>query len=220
MQQSRDKLVTENLGLVHSCCHRFTGKGIEYDDLYQVGCIGLIKAADRFDEQLGFKFSTYAVPVIMGEIRRLFRDTGPVKVSRSLKELSLKISAVRQQLENKINREPTLSEIAEKIGVSAEEVAEAVCACKTPESLTSYTNGDNEVRENDLAVDDQTEEISGKIAIETVLKKLPVQDQKIITMRYYRQQTQSQTAKALNMTQVQVSRREKKILSEMREMLV
>lgn len=218
--QRRNDLVTENLRLVHSCCHRFSGKGIEYDDLYQVGCIGLIKAADRFDENLGFKFSTYAVPVIMGEIKRLFRDTGPIKVSRSLKELSMKVLAARSEFENKNNREPTLSEISEILQVPVEDVTEAVCACKTPDSLTAYSDDGTDMRENDLAVDDRMEEISGHIALKCAIEKLSEKDQKIIAMRYYSGKTQSQTAKILNMTQVQVSRREKKILSAVREMLV
>ena len=126
----RDRFIEENLGLVHSLCRRFAGRGIEYDDLYQAGCIGLIKATDAFDEQRGLCFSTYAVPVIMGEIRRLFRDGGAVKVSRSVKELGLKISREKQIMEQKLCREPTVSELAERLGVSPEEITEAMCAAQ------------------------------------------------------------------------------------------
>lgn len=215
-----NNLVTENLGLVHSCCHRFKGKGIEYDDLFSVGCIGLIKAAERFDKNLGYKFSTYAIPVIMGEIKRLFRDTGPIKVSRSLKELSLKIATARSEFENTHNREPTISEIAQMLGVSSEQVTEAVCACKAPDSLTSISGEEGDMREADLAVSDGTEELVGEIALKTAIETLSETDREIITMRYYGSKTQSQTAELLGMTQVQVSRREKKIISVLREMLV
>ena len=127
-EDRREQIVSENLRLVNHLCKRFTGRGIEYDDLYQAGCVGLVKAADAFDENLGFRFSTYAVPVILGEIRRLFRDGGSVKVSRSLKELYLKITKEKQKLEYKLNREPTVSEIACALRVSAEEVTEAISA--------------------------------------------------------------------------------------------
>ena len=214
----RDELVTENLGLVHSCCHRFKGRGIEYEDLYQVGCIGLVKAADRFDESLGFQFSTYAVPVILGEIKRQFRDSGPIKVSRSIKELSVKIAAVRQELENSLDHEPTVFEIADRLNVSPEAVAEAVCACRAPESLTAFS--DDGVREIDLAVEDQSEQISGRIAIEQAIERLNERDRRIVRGRFYEQKTQSQIAQELKMSQVQVSRREKQILKEIRIMLI
>ena len=132
----RDLFIENNLGLVRSLCARFAGRGIEYDDLYQAGCIGLIKATDAFDTERGLCFSTYAVPVIMGEMRRLFRDGGAVKVSRSVKELGMKISRERQMLEQKLCREPTVSELASALGVAPEEVTEAICASQTTVSLT------------------------------------------------------------------------------------
>lgn len=214
----RNDLVTENIGLVHSCCHRFSGRGIEYDDLFQVGCIGLIKAADRFDETLGFKFSTYAVPVVMGEIKRLFRDTGPVKVSRSIKETALKVRTAKTVLENDMDREPTITEIAAFMGLTPEVVAEAVCASVVPESLTYVTDSDS-VKEADLAVPDETEQISSRVMIESVLNDLNEIDRFIIKARYFEQKTQSQIAKELSMTQVQVSRREKKLLAHIRKKL-
>ena len=131
----RDAFIESNLRLVHSCCHKFTGKGIEYDDLYQAGCIGLIKAADNFDESRGLKFSTYAVPVILGEIKRLFRDGGAVKVGRTLKELSLRAVRERERLSKELGRDPTVTELAKRLSVSAEEAAEAL-----PESLTALSS--------------------------------------------------------------------------------
>lgn len=124
----RDILITENMGLVHTCAHRFTGKGIEYEDLFQAGCMGLVKAFDAFDRERGVRFSTYAVPVILGEIRRLFRDGGTVKVSRTLKELSIRTAREREKFALKEGREPTIKELAERLGVSEEDVTEAVCA--------------------------------------------------------------------------------------------
>ena len=133
----REILITENLGLVHSCAHRFTGRGIEYEDLFQAGCMGLVKAFDAFDRERGVRFSTYAVPVILGEMRRLFRDGGTVKVSRSLKELSLKTTKERENFLLKNGREPTVSELSERLSVSAEEVTEALCAAAPVISLTA-----------------------------------------------------------------------------------
>ena len=141
----REEFIRDNLRLVNHLCKRFTGRGIEYDDLYQAGCVGLIKAADAFDENLGFQFSTYAVPVILGEVRRLFRDGGSIKVSRSIKELALKILKEKPKLENKLNREPTVSEIAVALGVSADDVNEALSASVPAVSLTVFNeDGDNQ----------------------------------------------------------------------------
>ena len=215
--QNRDDFIADNLRLVHTCCHRFSGRGIEYDDLYQAGCIGLIKAADRFDGSMGFCFSTYAVPVILGEIRRLFRDDGPVKVSRSLKELSLKIRAEQNAIQTKLGRAATVSELAERLHVSPEEVGEALCASMPTVSLT-YEDEEGE-GQLDLPVAGVEEEVSEQLAIREVLDRLPENDRLLIEKRYFASKTQNQTAKELGMTQVQVSRREKKILLELRKML-
>ena len=214
---AREEFIKNNLGLVHSICKRFTGRGIEYDDLYQAGCMGLIKATDAFDANRGFSFSTYAVPVIMGEVRRLFRDGGSVKISRSVKELYLKINRQRQQLEQSLCREPTVSEIAESLGVSPEEVTEAVCAAQPAVSLTHID--DDGIKESDLPVSDREEEISNKLVIENALERLEETERKILIYRYYNSYTQSKTAEILNMSQVQVSRKEKKILQKLREIL-
>ena len=165
----RDSFIEENLGLVHSICKRFSGKGIEYDDLFQAGCVGLIKATDAFDETRGLMFSTYAVPVIMGEVRRLFRDGGAVKVSRSVKELGVHINRKREELEQKLNREPAVSEIAEALGVASEEVAEAVCALQSTVSLT-YT-GEDGIKETDLPIVFPEEEIATRLEISSAIER-------------------------------------------------
>ncbi len=176
--------------------------------------MGLVKAVDAFDETRGLCFSTYAVPVIMGEIRRLFRDGGTVKVSRGVKELSLKVSRERERLELELNREPTISELAERLSVSTEDVAEAVCASQPTVSLT-YEDGDG-IGEYDLPVDAGVETLTDKIMLDTAFKYLDEKERAIIRCRYYNSMTQSQTASLLSMSQVQVSRSEKKILKKLR----
>lgn len=213
----RDSFIENNLGLVHSLCKRFCGKGIEYDDLYQAGCMGLVKAADAFDEERGFCFSTYAVPVILGEIKRLFRDGGSVKVSRSVKELAMRINREQSRFERDFGREPTVCELSEILGVAAEEITEAVCASQPTVSLT-YEDGDKEFQ-LDLPTISAEEEISDRIFIDEAFKKLDEVEQKIIKYRFYDGMTQSKTAKILSMTQVQVSRSEKKILCKLREIM-
>ena len=212
----RDAIIVENLRLVHSCCKRFKGKGIEYDDLYQAGCVGLIKAADAFDESRGFAFSTYAFPVIMGEIKRLFRDGGPIKVSRELKTLSLKANAMYEKLSQDLGREPHISELAQKLNITVEEAAEALCISVAPVSL-SYSNETGETKELDIATNEQEEYIYNKVAVEQLLEKLPQFERQLIHLRYIENKTQSDTAKLLGVTQVAVSRNEKKILKHLRE---
>lgn len=213
----RDRFIEENLGLVHSLCRRFSGRGIEYDDLYQAGCIGLIKATDAFDGERGVCFSTYAVPVIMGEIRRLFRDGGAVKVSRSVKELGMKITREKQIMEQRLCREPTISELAAALSVTCEEITEAICAAQPTVSLTREDDG--EVSETDLPTISAEEEISDRLLIDFALDKLEDNEKQLVIYRYYEYLTQSQTAQKLSMTQVQVSRAEKKILKKLREIL-
>lgn len=216
---NKEDLVNNNLMLVHSCCKRFKGRGIEYDDLYGAGCLGLVKAANAFKEELGFCFSTYAVPVILGEIKRLFRDGGAIKVSRSLKELSLKTTKTRDELSIKLGREPTVKELAEALEVSAEEVAEALSASVPPSSL-SYLDEDGGLKEMDIGIVNSAEdEISNRLAINQVLSRFEQQDRNLIKLRYFCGKTQSETARLLGMTQVQVSRREKKLLKIMSELL-
>lgn len=213
----RDLLITENMGLVHTCAHRFTGKGIEYEDLFQAGCMGLVKAFDAFDRSRGVRFSTYAVPVILGEIRRLFRDGGTVKVSRTLKELSMKTAREREKFALKEGREPTIKELAERLGVSEEEVTEAVCAAAPVVSLTA--DEDSGGGQADIPVESPEEQIAERLSVIQAVSALDERDRAIVRLRYYENKTQTQTASALGMTQVQVSRREKKILCLLRQEL-
>lgn len=210
---NRNTFINNNMGLVHSCCKRFVGKGIEYDDLFQAGCIGLIKAADGFDESRGFCFSTYAVPVILGEIKRMFRDGGTVKVSRSLQELALKIRWERE----KADKDLTVNELSQMLSVSPEEITEALCATQPTVSLT-YESED-EVHELDITVNDNGDMLTDKLLLGEVLGRLPQNDSTLIRLRYFEGKTQCETARALSMTQVQVSRSEKKILCRLRQML-
>ena len=214
----RDQQVQENIGLVHACAKRFKGRGIEYDDLFQAGCLGLVKAVDHFDESRGLKFSTYAVPVILGEMRRLFRDGGAVKVGRSLKELSIRASRKAADFADKEGRSPTVGELAKLLGVEPAEAAQALGAAQMPLSLTaSEEEGGGQ---NDVSIDGEDEKIAELLSLKQVVKELPQRDQNIIYFRYYKHRTQTETAQALGMTQVQVSRREKVILQELRRKLV
>lgn len=217
VENRTDKLVCENVGLVHACCRRFAGRGIEYDDLYQSGCMGLVKAARGFDPDRGLQFSTYAVPVILGEIKRLFRDGGSVKLSRSLKELSYKTVRRREEWIKTRGREPTLSELAAELSVTAEEVGEALCAAQPVQSLTFQ----DEEGERDLPVSgpDEIGRITENLALRDALERLEKADALLIRYRYYDGKTQSETAGLLGMTQVQVSRREKWIFKELRRIL-
>ncbi|MBR2279771.1 MAG: sigma-70 family RNA polymerase sigma factor [Ruminococcus sp.] len=213
-----DKMVEDNLALVHACCKRFKNRGIEYEELYSAGCVGLVKAVSRFNPDYNLQLSTYAVPVILGEIKRLFRDGGTVKVSRSIKELSLKINRETKTFQEKYDRSPTVEELSELLGVSGEKVAEAINAARYPLSLTNSFEDDDE-RQIDLPVDDTMDKLTDKLALGEVIDLLDVKDKKIIELRYFKYKTQTETAKALDMTQVQISRREKKILLFMREKL-
>lgn len=214
----RRELIENNIGLVHSCAGKLKGRGIEYDDLFQAGCMGLVKAADAFDQTRGIRFSTYAVPVILGEMRRLFRDGGTVKVSRTLKELSIKINRAREQFSISQGREASISELSGILNVSEEQIVEAVTAATPPLSLTgSDEDGGGQI---DLPVGSPEDMLSDILSLKQVLGKLEAPDRKLVYLRYFGNMTQTQTAQKLGMTQVQVSRREKKILQGMRELLL
>ncbi|MBR4093441.1 MAG: sigma-70 family RNA polymerase sigma factor [Oscillospiraceae bacterium] len=218
MDTANAAFIEQNLGLVHLCANRFRGKGIEYEDMYSAGCIGLLKAAKAFDESRGVRFSTYAVPVILGEIKRLFRDGGTIKVSRSLKELSLKTVRLREKIIKETGKDPPVSELAEKLSTTPEMISEALCVSAPPVSLTAdYDDNHSEI---DIPVPSPDEEIGDFISLSQVMSELPSDDRKLIYMRYFENKTQSDTAKTLGMTQVQVSRREKKLLGQMREVLL
>jgi len=212
----REKTIEQNIGLVHACAQRYKGKGIDYDDLFQAGCMGLVKAVDGFDESRGLKFSTYAVPVILGEIRRLFRDGGTIKVSRSLKELSLKAKREQDCFVRAQGREPSIRELADIMSVDYGILVEAICASAPPLSLTH----DEDDGEFDLPVDSPEEALADSIALKQLLEHLDGRDRQLIILRYFQGQTQTKVAEQLGMTQVQVSRREKKILLGMREKLI
>lgn len=214
-----DKEVSDNLGLVHSIANRFKGRGIEYEELFSAGCLGLVKAINRFDESRGLCFSTYAVPLIMGEIKGLFRQGGTVKVSRSLKETALKASRCRQEYLNKNGHEPTIKELAELIDVSEEQTVEALCACRQPLSLTPSEDDSEGLGQVDVPIDSGEEKISELLSLKQELSNLNDSDRNLISLRYFKGLTQSQTAKILGTTQVQISRREKKILGSLREKL-
>lgn len=211
---NKDEFAKSHLGLVHSLCSRFTGKGIEYDELYSAGCLGLAKAINNFDNSRGLQFSTYAFPVIMGELKRLFRDGGAVKVSRSLKELSLKINKLNNESKLKNGRELSVSELAEKLGVTPEKIAEAVCSAQPTVSINSE---DESSSAPEIPSPDIQYEITERLSLAAAIESLEENDKKIINLRYYKSKTQVETAKILNMTQVQISRREKKILSLIRQ---
>ena len=209
-------MVEKNLGLVHACANRFKGRGAEYDDLFQAGCVGLIKAADNFDESRGFSFSTYAVPVILGEIKRLFRDGGSVKVGRAIKEKSRNALKKREEIALSLGREPTVGELAENLGIDSTEAAMLLNASMPPVSLTCSEDGEKSL---DIPVDSPENKLSDSLALRQVLQSLDERDRKMIELRYYGGLTQSKTGRRLGMTQVQVSRREKAVLEIIREKL-
>lgn len=222
-RDAREQLIAQNTGLVHSVVKRFIGRGQETEDLFQVGCIGLIKAVQKFDLRFGVKFSTYAVPMIMGEIKRFIRDDGMIKVSRSLKETAAKAMAVKEKLTKKNGEEPTLGYIAEALGISPAELSVAMEAGVRPESLYAVT--DDGSRENRPLIErleektDYESVVVDKLTLAQLLSEFSPRDQTIIKMRYFNQKTQSQIAKMLGISQVQVSRIEKKLLLKMRSSL-
>ena len=215
----RDAFIELTRGRVHACAGRVRGRGIEYDDLYSAGCMGLVKACDNFDESRGVCFSTYAVPVILGEIKKLFRDSGTVKVSRSLKELGMRVQAAREHHMKVCGTEPTLSQLAEELNEPTENITLAIQAAQPAMSLTPENTEDGD-RQLDIPVDSPEEALAERISLEEVLRALPEQDQQLIRLRFYGNKTQSETAKVLHTTQVQISRRERRILSLLRRRLL
>ncbi len=215
----RDRTVCDNMGLVHACARRFIGRGVEYEDLVQAGCVGLVKAVDGFEEERGLRLSTYAVPVILGEIRRLFRDGGAVKVGRTLKELSVRAVRERDRYVAENGREPQIQELAEFLGVETAQAAQALGASLPPLSLTRWEDDSDEGDQIDLPVPPPEEQITDRLALRQVLSELDERDRNLIEWRYLRRSTQQVTAEALGMTQVQVSRRERVILRELRRKL-
>ncbi|NLX64859.1 MAG: RNA polymerase sporulation sigma factor, SigF/SigG family [Clostridiaceae bacterium] len=222
--EARNTLIDNNTGLVWSVVKRFRNRNVEIEDLFQIGCIGLIKAVDKFDLSFNVQFSTYAVPMILGEIRRYFRDDGVIKVSRSLKELSIKARDASEKLEQKMGRPPSILELAEELGEEPENIVHAMEASRTPDSLfREYDDDDgaeNRLIDRIITHDNNREsETVERISLHNAIKQLPSREKKLIWMRYYSGQTQQTVAKKLGISQVQVSRLEKKILEALRSML-
>ncbi len=213
----REKFIENNLGLVHSCANRFRGKGIEYEEMYAAGCVGLIKAYDAFDIERGVQFSTYAVPVILGEIKKLFRDGGMVKVTRSVKELSLKINYARENLQKKLGQEPTLKEIAAELNVSVEEVAQAVSAATPPMSLTAAFEDEDGQTEFDIPIESAEEELTNMMGLKYAIADLDKEEKQLVYLRFFQNKTQATTARIMGKTQVQISRKERKIILKLRK---
>ena len=213
MIENRNELIESNVRLVHSCCKRFSGRGIEYDDIFQVGCIGLLKAADGFDSSRGLCFSTYAVPTIMGEIKRLFRDNGAIKVSRTLKETAMRVQRESELIE-KNGQEATVLLLSERLGIDACEIVEALDASRQVLSLT-FEDEDG-VGEYQLPTESYENEICSRILIDNAIARLNDEEREIIKLRYFGEKTQTESAKILGISQVQVSRKEKKALEKLR----
>lgn len=221
-KEVREVLIEQNLGLVHHIVKRFLNRGYEADDLFQIGVIGLIKAIDKFDPSFDVKFSTYAVPLIAGEIKRFLRDDGMVKVSRTLKENGNRVKYARERLVLKLNREPTLEEVSKEAGLTTEEVILAMEANVQVESIyqSVYENDGNEIYMVDQLADkgkDEQERMLNHLVIKQLIEGLPETEQKLIRLRYYQDKTQTEVARMLGISQVQVSRLEKKILLGLRE---
>ena len=210
--------IEANLGLVHACCKRFKNRGIDYEDLYSAGCLGLVKAGKNFDFSRNVQFSTYAVPVILGEIKQLFRESGTVKVSRILKELAQKAKKISEEYKKETGLEMPVSLLAKKLETSTEKVMEALNSTQFPISLTCDENDETSTG-FDIPVESGEEKLTETMSLNQAINQLEIEDKNLIVLRYYKHKTQSQTAKELGMTQVQVSRREKKILLSIRQKL-
>lgn len=217
---ARDLLVEKNVRLVWSVVQRFLNRGYDPEDLFQIGSIGLIKSIDKFDLSYDVRFSTYAVPMIIGEIQRFIRDDGTIKVSRTIKELGNKIRITKEELTKSLNRSPTVQEVAEALEITPEEVAQAQEAVKNPHSIheTVYENGGEPITLLDQIADDDKQWFE-KLSLEEAIRSLSERERLIVYLRYYRDKTQSEVAKRLGISQVQVSRLEKKILEEMKELM-
>lgn len=218
-REASEQLVTENAGLIWAVAKRFIGRGTDAEDLYQLGCLGFLKAVEGFDLEYGTQFSTYAVPKIAGEIRRFLRDDGAVKVSRSLKERSATIKTIRNQLTLELGREPTILEISQRTGLTSEEIALAETATSATESIQRETGEDGFSLEDVLTDTESEEKLVEKISLRQAIAKLGEREAMVIQLRFFHGLTQERIAKVLNVSQVQVSRIEKKAISSLRELL-
>jgi len=218
-KEASEALITENSGLIWAVARRFIGRGTEPDDLYQLGCLGFLKAVEGFDPEFGTQFSTYAVPKIGGEIRRFLRDDGAVKVSRSIKEQAATIKSIRSRLTAALGREPTIQEISRQTGFTPEEIAMAETATAATESIQRETGEEGFSLENVLTDTESEEKMVEKIALRQAIDGLPERERMVIQLRYFHGLTQQRVAKVLNVSQVQVSRIEKKALAQLRELM-
>ncbi len=218
-REAGEALVSENAGLVWSVARRFLGRGTEADDLYQLGCLGFLKAVEGFDPAYGTQFSTYAVPKISGEIRRFLRDDGAVKVSRGIKEQAATVKAARARLSAQLGREPSIGEIAQETGISPEEIAVAESATAATESIQREAGEDGFTLENVLSDSESEDTIVERISLRQAVERLPERESMVIRLRYYHGLTQSRVAAVLSVSQVQVSRIEKRALAALRELL-
>ena len=215
-----DKYIEENIGLVHSIAKRFLGRNVEYEDLVSIGSIGLVKAAQRFDESLNCKFSTYAFPLIMGEIKRYLRDNNIIKIPRRSRENLIKINYVKDKLKSELGREPTINDIVNETGLGIDEILDAIEYNYSVESLYETVN-DDELKIDKIKCDENIfEQLDNKILIKEILKTLDKRSQQVIILRYFKEETQQKIADKLGISQVQVSRIEKKVLSELKDKLV
>lgn len=222
-KEARDTLFEENTGLIYSVARRFLGRGVEMEDLFQIGSIGLLKAVDKFDPAFEVRFSTYAIPMILGELKRFFRDDGMIKVSRSIKENQHRVYLAREKIEKELGREPSLKEIAEMLGMPPEEVAMTLDSAAEVESLyrSVYQSEGTDISLIDKIPEKENaeEHLLNRIFLEEILGKLESSDRKLIYMRYFQDMTQTQVAERLGVSQVQVSRMEKRILGKLRQNL-
>ena len=219
-QAAAEQLVNENTGLIWSVARRFLGRGTESEDLYQLGCLGFLKAVEGFDLDYGTQFSTYAVPKIAGEIRRFLRDDGAIKVSRSLQERSAAVRLMRSRLASALGREPTIGELAEQLGLTAEEIALAENATQEVESIHRACGEEGFTLESILTDTESEERMLEKIALRQAISELPEREKSVIALRYFHGLTQDRVAKVLGVSQVQVSRIEKKAIGMLREKIV
>ena len=221
-KEARDTLFEENTGLIYSVARRFLGRGVEMEDLFQIGSIGLLKAVDKFDPAFEVKFSTYAIPMILGELKRFFRDDGMIKVSRSIKENQHRVYLAREKIEKELGREPSLKEIAEMLEMPPEEVAMTMDSAAEVESLyrTVYQSEGTDISLIDKIPEKENaeEHLLNRIFLEEILGKLESSDRKLLYMRYFQDQTQTQIAEQLGVSQVQVSRMEERILKKLRSL--
>ena len=218
-QDATEQLVKENAGLIWAVARRFVGRGTELDDLYQLGCLGFLKAVEGFDLEYGTQFSTYAVPKISGEIRRFLRDDGAVKVSRSIKEQAVTIKSTRSRLASALGREPTIQEISRQTGFSPEEIALAETATASTESIQRESGEEGFSLENILTDTESEERMVEKIALKQAIDALPEREKMVVKLRYFHCLTQQQVAKVMEVSQVQVSRIEKKAILNLRELM-